>query len=79
MSDTQEKAQVTRQGMLDCQVCVPDDWTDEQVVAFANTENPCGTMNGWCIRREGDKALAGAHERVQCSGRSGFVHVMLDA
>ncbi len=73
------EAQVTKTGPLDMQVCVPADWTDEQVKEFADTENLCGAQNGWQIRRQGDKALAGADERVKCEGREGFVHVMLDA
>ncbi len=72
---------VTREGVLDMQVCVPSDYTDENVVEFANKDNPCGTENGWIIRKEGDKALQGARERVQCSAqnRKGFVHITLDA
>jgi hypothetical protein len=72
-------ATVTRRGALGMQVCVPSDWTDEQVVAFAESEYPCGTTNGWLIRRAGDEALAGQPERVECSQEAGHVHVMLDA
>jgi hypothetical protein len=61
------------------QVCVPKDWTDEQVKAFADAENPCGTENGWHIRREGDETLAGAPERQQCAGDRELVHIVLDA
>lgn len=74
-----EQAEVTRTGALSMQVCVPFEWTDEQVKEFADRENLCGTTNGWGIRREGDKALNGDSERVACNGRGGFVHVMLDA
>lgn len=70
---------VTRRGGLGMQVCVPSDWTDEQVKAFADEENPCGTENGWFIRRQGDPALAGAAERAACADNSKRVHVMLDA
>jgi hypothetical protein len=69
---------VAKYGSFDCQVCVPVDWTDEQVKAFADKENPSGT-NGWFIRKEGDKALAGQPERNPCTDRAGFVHIMLDA
>ena len=73
------EAAVTRRGMLDMQVCVPKEWTDEQPLTFANSENPCGTSNGWAIRRQGDKALSGCDERVQCSDLPGRCHIMLDA
>jgi hypothetical protein len=74
-----DKPQITHSGFLSLQVCVPRDWTNEQVERWTNQENLCGTTNGWRIRREGDKALGGDHERVDCEGREGFVHIMLDA
>jgi hypothetical protein len=73
------KPEITRRGALDMQVCAPADWNDEQVLAFAEQVNPCGTSAGWQIRREGDSALQGAPERQPCAGQKGFVHVMLDA
>jgi len=73
-----EQAEVTIFGIFDMQVCVPKDWTDEQVIAFAETEYPSGT-SGWHIRREGDEALANDPERNPCDKRMGFVHIMLDA
>mgnify|MGYP001601222653 CR=1 FL=1 len=72
------EAEITRYGGLNMQVCVPADWTDEQVVIFAEAGCPCGTTNGWQIRRQGDPKLAGADERVPCEA-AGFVHIMLDA
>jgi hypothetical protein len=74
-----EKPEVTRRGVLDMQVCVPDDWDDEAVKRFADRENLCGTTNGWFVRKQGDEALAGADERVPCHDRPGYVHIMLDA
>lgn len=73
------KPQVTRRGLLDMQVCVPQEWTDEQVKEFADRENICGTENGWVIRKDGDYTLFGDMERVNCDSRKGFVHIMLDA
>ena len=73
------EAVVTHYGIFDCQVCVPEGWTDAEVKAFADRSNPAGTTNGWQIRKEGDEALAGVAERVACAGRGGFVHIMLDA
>lgn len=72
-------AEITKRGALDCQVCVPADWTDEQVKSFADRHNLCGTEYGWHIRRQGDEALKGCDERVQCESRPGHVHIMLDA
>ena len=71
--------QVVYEGLLDMQVCVPADWPDERIIAFADSRYPCGTTAGWRIRRNGEPALAGAPERVPCSRRTGYVHVMLDA
>ena len=75
---TSQSPTVTYTGALDMQVCVPGDWTDEQVTSFAEAQNPSGT-NGWQIRRGGDPALAGKPERVPCSIGGGFVHIVLDA
>ena len=73
------KPEVSRRGIFDMQVCVPKDWTDEQVEDFANASNPCGTSGGWFIREEGDEALAGDPERCPCDDKDDFVHIMLDA
>ncbi len=70
-------AEITRSGLLDMQVCVPSDWTDEQVEEFAKT-NPCGTTHGWQIRKQGSSLLKGDKERVKCAEQSDHVHVMLD-
>lgn len=72
-------AVVTKYGAISTQVCVPADWDDAAVLAFAERENPCGTEHGWQIRREGSELLAGAPERVECSERHTHVHIMLDA
>jgi hypothetical protein len=69
---------VTYTGPLDMQVCVPSDWTDNQILDFAEEQNPNGA-SGWSIRRAKDRALAGDPERQNCRGREDFVHVMLDA
>lgn len=61
------------------QVCVPSDYTDEQIVEFAEAQNSCGTTNGWFIRREGSESLADDPERAQCSSHPENVHITLDA
>lgn len=72
-------AQVIRHGALDMQVCVPKKWDDAMVKSFANRENPSGTEGGWHIRKQGDPALAGADERVQCVDADDCCHMVLDA
>ena len=71
--------QVTKRGIFSVQVCIPAYYTDRQVKDFAELQYPCGTRNGWSIRRAGDPLLAGDAERVACEERAGCVHVMLDA
>jgi len=72
-------AEVIARRALDMQVCVPDDWTDEQVKRFADQDNPCGTEFGWDIRKQGDALLGGDNERVACEQKAGHVHIVLDA
>jgi len=73
------KPEVVRTCPLDVQVCVPKEWTDEQVTDFANQAYLCGTEAGWQVTKEKDKHLGGDPERVPCKDRMGFVHVMLHA
>lgn len=70
-------AEVTRVSIFDMQVCVPEDYTDDQAERFANTANPAGTMGGWRMREADDPAQAGAAIRVPCRDRPGHVHIML--
>lgn len=72
-------AEITIRGMLDMQVCVPENWTDDEVLNFAEIYNSCGTEYGWHIRKEGSKLLNGDSERVNCQDRKGYIHIMLDA
>lgn len=73
------KPEVTKRSFLSMQVCVPENWTDEQVAEFAEADYPCGTTGGWRIRKEGDPACNGYPERNPCEDREGCVHIMLDA
>lgn len=71
--------EVTHLGGFDMQVCMPKSSTDEEVIEFAEAENPCGTQAGWGIRKEGSEYLAGAPERAQCEEHNDNVHITLDA
>lgn len=70
---------ILRASLLDMQVCVPIEWTDEEIEEFAETENPSGTTNDWFVVKEGNKRLGGDPERSPCAKHSGFVHVRLEA
>lgn len=73
------KSEVIWSRGFDMQICVPADWTNEQVKEFSEKKNPCGTEHGWHIRRNGDPALNGDPERRKCITRDDYVHIMLDA
>jgi len=73
------KPEVIKLTLTDMQVCVSADWTDREVIAFAEGRGPSGTKDGWAIRKEGDVDLAGAPERNPCADDDSFVHIMLDA
>jgi hypothetical protein len=68
---------VTKMGLVDMQVCVPTDYSDEQAEQFANVERPTGLDHGWKLREADDPAQAGAPIRVKCRDRDGYVHIML--
>ena len=70
-----QEAEVTRHGILDAQVCVPSDWTDEQVLEFV--QRKCGNT-AWTIRKEGSRLLGSDPERNPCKDREGFVHIVAD-
>lgn len=79
MANIYTEPSITKAGLLSMQVCVPKEWTDNEVKNFAEGQNPCGTMNGWQVRKEDNELLEGQPERVNCAEREGFVHVLLDA
>lgn len=70
--------EVTRAGLMDCQVCVPAHFSDEQVLIYASLANPAGTSRGWSIRKQGHPMLSGADERVKCERHPENVHIMLE-
>lgn len=71
-------AEIIKAGVFSLQVCVPEDWTDEQVIALGEEGQPCGTECGWTVRKEDDQ-VKGYRERVPCDEREGHVHLVLDA
>lgn len=73
-----EGPQIVRTGALDMQVCVPIEWSDDEIVSFANLENPAGTENGWHIRTD-PELLAGCPVRNPCGiYHATKAHVTLD-
>lgn len=74
---SKDKPEVVRQGCLNVQVCVPEEWTDEQAELLANGEYPAGTTCGWRVRKD-PKRLVGDPERNPCPRKKGYVHIMMD-
>jgi len=72
------KPEVIRTSLLTMQVCVPSDWSYEEVKTFADSANPAGTLNGWSVMKEGCDGLYGFPEKVQCDKRDNCVHMMLE-
>lgn len=64
-----EGPMVSIKNFLSCQVCVPDDYTDEQSIDFLESEYPCGTIHGWQADME--------QPAVQCKERTGYKHIIL--
>ena len=69
--------QVIRNGLLNMQLCVPNEWDDNQIITFAQWQNPAGTTTGWCVTPEGHETLAGSPARVTCAQRKRFIHVLV--
>jgi len=76
-----KKPAMIRRHVFWCQVCVPSDWTDENIVAFAEREYPCGTENGWHLVKPGEESACRVEGQaiVACEDRKGFVHRILVA
>lgn len=72
-------ASILKAGLLSMQVCVPSTWTDDETVAWAEREQPCGTTLKWQIARDGDSCLGGDPARVTCADDPEMVHVVLMA
>lgn len=70
--------EVTSVGLASMQVCVPEDFTQEQAEEFANKETPTGISSNWTMREQGHPFLQGSDARVKCDEREGCVHIMLD-
>ena len=68
-----------RLGFIDCQVCVPRDWTDEQVEAFAEQVQPLYDSGlQWEVLPDGHAHLDGDPQRNQCEAHPEMVHVKLE-
>lgn len=71
------KPEVTTKGVFDMQVCVPEEWTDEQILEFAEKKFPTGIKAKWFIRKL-EEVLDGDLERQPCDDNKNYVHIMLD-
>jgi len=72
-----QEASILRNSVFIVQVCVPKDWTDQEVIDFTERECPNrGTFN-WSIVRTGDRLLDDNPRRVNCAENENFVHMVL--
>jgi len=71
--------EVTKIGMFDMQVSVPKEWTDRQVMAFAEKSYPSGLPVGlgWTICKQGNPDLRGFDERTQCPRFEDHCYIIL--
>lgn len=76
MENAQTNPIVVTRTLLAVEVCVPLDWNEDQIVAFANHSDPCKRED--CrVRYRGPKARRHA-SKVPCACRQGYTHVTLD-
>jgi len=61
--------EVTKIGLFHMQVCVPKEWSDDEIEEFANGAHLCGTSKGWTVT-----CLENAEERVDCEERGDCCH-----
>lgn len=66
---TSQDPAIVHIGVFDFHVCVPGDWSDEQIEDFAESACECGKFGEWKV--QGD--------RLDCPNREGFVHMSLTA
>ncbi len=64
------KPNVVRRSLVNIQVCVPNEYTKDQIEEFINTEEPTGIQSSWRL----DESVA----RVTCASCNGNVHVILE-
>lgn len=67
-------------GLLHMQVCAARDATDEEILRVCNTQNPCGTSEGWSyvIREpDGSRFQPSNTAPVVCSDDAERVHFLV--
>lgn len=74
-----KKASILKMTGLAMRLCVPGNFTEEQIVEFAENKNPCGTSHGWELAKEGHLSLEGNKDRIMCAGDVDNVHVVVIA
>jgi hypothetical protein len=83
MSNIQKQGEplVFRMNFLTCNICVPKDWTEEQILKVAEEQNPAGTSNGWFVYTQEmldeNEYSKGTQAIVPCDELEGHVHYIL--
>ena len=68
---------LVRMSLINLQVCVPKEFTDEQAEEAANQLHPTGISSKWTMREAEDPTQMGAPLRVQCQQHPENVHIMM--
>ena len=59
-----KKVDIYSTGFLYCSVCADNSLSIEEITAKVNQLNPSGTMNGWCLSKEGFRS--GEANQCEC-------------
>ena len=68
---------VLRMNLCGLRVCVPREWSNDEITDFANTERPTGIKSCWVVAENGASVLGGDQARIRCADDREKVHVVL--
>lgn len=75
MSSVIEQPYIVQQDASTLVVCVPDDWTNDEIRTYANVACDRGLSHGWLLRS--DDTENEMEFRIPCCSRESHVHVLL--
>lgn len=64
--------------LVSVQVCVPDNWSNDQVIDFVQRMPVSWEKEAWEVRKDGDVLLCGHPAKTPCKKKPGYIHMFLD-